>query len=57
MWANLVVPAVVELGRAGRGVVGDHRGLLQRATLDTSFLVMRRTLDFPLRAILPTATW
>lgn len=26
-------------------------------TLDTSPLVMRRTLDFPPRAILSTATW
>src|SRR5215207_10080370 len=35
------------------------RGVALRivTTLDTSPLVMRRTLDFPLRAILPTATW
>ena len=31
--ADLVAAAVVELGRAGRGVVGDHRRLLQRAAI------------------------
>ena len=31
--ADLVVAAVIELGRAGRGVVGDHRGLLERAAI------------------------
>ena len=30
--ADLVVAAVIELGGAGRGVVGDHRGFFQRAT-------------------------
>jgi hypothetical protein len=31
--ANLVVAAVIELGRARRGMIGDHRGLLQRAAV------------------------
>src|SRR3954469_14505541 len=31
--ADLIVAPVVELGGAGRGVVGDHRRLLQRAAV------------------------
>ena len=31
--ADLIATLVVELGRAGRGVVGDHRRLLQRAAI------------------------
>src|SRR3954464_12318785 len=31
--ADLIIAAVVELGGAGRGVVGDHRRLLQSAAV------------------------
>jgi hypothetical protein len=31
--ADLIIAPVIELGGAGRGVVGDHRRLLERATI------------------------
>ena len=31
--ADLIIAAVVELGGAGRGAVGDHRGFLERAAV------------------------
>ena len=43
--ADLVAAAVVELGRAGRGLVGDHRRLLQCAA------IFRQAVAAPIRAV------